>query len=104
MFKVGDIVAVYGGWDNKPRKATVKRVMKRFIELSSGSKFGPQGNVYPYEAYSCSYIKPWSEEIELEWRKNKLIDFIKGVQLDKLSLEQLRRIFNIIKETNEEGA
>lgn len=49
-WEVGEVVVVErGGWDNRIQTLTIKRVMKRFIELSDGSKWEnrPYGRSWP---------------------------------------------------------
>ena len=47
-FKIGDVVAVLGPFSHRAtRIATVARVMKRFVELSDGTRYSLNGWPYP---------------------------------------------------------
>jgi hypothetical protein len=75
-FEVGQKVAEVNPYGRGITPRTVTRVMKRFIELDNGSKWGKDSYPYPRTGgYNTRYITAWrgKHDIKLEYQKLKVL-------------------------------
>lgn len=78
-WKVGQAVTVIGGFDYAPQSIhKVARVMKRFLELSDGSRWDHGGHPYPYQrgGYHRPSIAPATNEHAVAIKRARMIDEI----------------------------
>ena len=97
-FEVGDKVIEY--LHGEPKKvSTVKRILKRFLELEDGTKWGLYGYAYPYRTWGTAHISYYVREDHLKLKTKNLISKIRFFDFKSLEYEQLVRINNILKES-----
>jgi hypothetical protein len=101
ILKVGDTVTIFNHNEFRglaPYKiTTVKRTMKRFVELEDGSKWGLDGYSYPHSSgYWGPYIRLTTDEHRAKMQFNvlarKIHYWFSDTNLNKCSLEELQRI------------
>lgn len=104
--KVGDEVAVGGGWDSPPRPVKIAAITPsgRF-RLENGSEYNPDGRRRGGNSYD--YFQQWTPEMAEALRKFVLANKMRGMDRSyagsrtwkDLTLDQLGRIAAIIDET-----
>lgn len=97
--KKGDKVIVGGAYINS-RIRTVEKVTKRFI-IVGGAKYSRTfGREIGISGYSSNHIRPATEEdikrVEEETEKRKTVRFLKDTKFEKLSLETLKSIRELV--------
>lgn len=94
--KIGDIVFVCDR--GKPiARSTVKRVMKRFIELNNGSKWTPGGvGRYPYRPWDFFSLRLYNTKLEEACNRYTVLQRIKCTDFEKLDDKSLYKIIEIL--------
>ncbi len=97
--EVGDKVAAPLGIDPEAVIArTVTRILKRFIELSDGSKWDHNGHPYPHQRYSTRFIRPMTEELEAKIHRQRALRYIGKANLASLTTGTISAIVGLIKD------
>ena len=97
--EVGDKVAAPLGIDRDAVIArTVTRILKRFIELSDGSKWDHNGYPYPHQQYSTRFIRPMTEELETIIHRQRTIRFIERLDWNDIPTGTLSAIVGLVKD------
>lgn len=73
-------------------KATIKRVMKRFVETTDGQKFGIDGHSYPKETWDPYYWRPHTPELERRWKVTRARNLLTGQNLASLTDEEALQV------------
>jgi hypothetical protein len=100
-FKIGDRVAIRGGSvldRDRLRLGTVKRVMKRFVELEDGSQFTHEGGDYPRREYTFTRLLALTPEVKAEARRQSFIRFLFRVEWGELETGTLAKIVSLVRE------
>lgn len=108
--KVGDKVFVHSrGWGNNiPSTRTIEEITKGGNIKVNGRIYYPHSGFERGSGYLCHWIKPFSEEQDLEYRKERKIHNLKSYVSvhfpnfkDRISLEDLEAISEILKKYEE---
>ena len=107
-WKVGDIVYSWGNTNMTPRLETVLRITpKGWLVTDKGCTYYPNGKERTSDIWRSRHMEYATNETITKYKeslkKKRLLYCINNTDLSKLSLEQLRRINNIIKETGDKG-
>lgn len=98
--KVGDKVIVGGAYINN-RIYTVEKVTKRFIIVEGAKYSRTSGWECGISGYSSNHIRPATKEnikrIEEETEKRHTVSFLKDTKFEKLSLETLKSIRELVE-------
>lgn len=103
-FKVGDRVIVYNHNDNPLRTHSIKRVIVRFVELSDGSKWTPDGlSPYPRTRGGVGYwthldIRLATPERVAQFNRALYLSRLQRVYWDKLPTETLIAVLELAKD------
>ncbi len=98
-FKVGDRVAVLDWKGHFDRISRVRRVMVRFVELDSGSKWQLDGSRYPKRQLGdrACILETTPEHEDADERRQSASRLF-NMEWRNLSVDQLRRVMAIVNE------
>lgn len=93
--KVGDKVVV----NNRYRKiltTVIKITPKGFIKTENGFQFNSDGTQRSSNIWDSATLLQFTDEVMLEFKKNKLVNQCKEIKFSELTIEQLEQILLIV--------
>jgi len=98
MFEVGETVYEIAGLEKQLYRREVVRVMKRFVELNTGSKWDPTGHEYPHRSYSQSSLLKVTDETTARYKRDLALRIINRTKWKDVEPEVLFNVAAALKE------